>query len=355
MDQLPVLELEERARCVDSELRRIFKENAEHSDQKFRFNYVHRKGLPVAEFFRAALLIRQNYSEWVQLVASPKKSNGVLAPITDNATLMFCLHLYDSLKVIHLNPELDFITTRKDAKCNHLICEPNQFKREYTQERFTEYFGHAIDTWVSWKEPQVFSESITNWLSASVAALKDNSVLTTPESVFHVIDIEAHKAFGLPFFVHKHRRYYEWKLLPSFFSRAFSIHITFEVPSTTPESLLEVVVRLFPQLPDLAPCIIQYYRFLSLSKLSSGETIPDNRLLMASRGDISAWFGCDVTFDNVNHNSPLVHQAALSVIRKHPELFITWSRNSDMKRLYGLLVIPALQARRSRPPRESLS
>lgn len=269
-------------------------------------------------FYRAALLIRSNYSEWEHFVSdSSSPAPEVFESFTEDTVMVFFLFFCDRLNIYNLDPRYQFLDYGRRSPNTCII-----YYRD--RSRLFSDIKSIIKLWTDLGCPpnrvrfgskfRIVKTNHSKYIGREASyrgcsELTDAFFFLAHEFDFTHIAIDgagdANYPFGRLIFV-----------IPGFVANIFVslAYDSFEV------NTLQVVRKLFPDFRDLIPKIVDNYFESVTVPMPAGDSnveFPVVRKLLEKR------FSCKIRYDvyNMNYSPPLYNQSIIATFKSHPGLF----------------------------------
>lgn len=283
----------------------------------------------LSKFLRAAFLVRSNFDQWNVLVKNPSsKPSSVFKSILDDKLLVFLLFWCDIIMVFHLDPRSPFLDCDRWNKESYIICT-NIDHEVGTEEKI-------LDFWAALGMPgketlwgkdmgeleMMRSETIgrerrhdnfcLGWYFYRIAYKFDLSFLTdiyngeasTDEMLFNMTEFVL-KASGA---------------------------LAFDMEEL---SILESLMRLFPQFPPLVANVSKKY-ILDVNELNLSTVDYQHTKYRVLEEE----FGCNLMYRSDYVNMFPCNQSLLKMFKRYPQLYTRWAADAEMQHLYYMLVAP---------------
>lgn len=346
-DEYSPLERQERARRIDFAMRHHLTNIyfGEFSKEQLKTTKVKddiyerltiQSKLP--KFLHAALLVRRNPVQWKNYLECPiRRPHKVFESFFEDKLLVFCLFYFDKMKIFNLDPCYPF-----------LICEQveaNTYIIHVEQDDELGVVRSVIEMWISmglpWRESKCGERlsSIARTLEED-KKIKEKRKDVNIEWLLWEISLE----IGLVDTICDRIADKVYLDMFYFISDA-SIAVAFDSGGL---NTLELTYQLLPQFPEFVPkAIRQYYLSLINPQRPSHQNQPE---IVSARQEEDTFpiaeailndiFKTKISYNGVNENTPIRNRSVLEVIKKHPELFIRWTTDLRMRKIYRKLIDP---------------
>lgn len=322
-----------------------------------------------ALFFKAALLIRNNYEDWVLYLKNiSEPSPAVFEPFAGNFRLVIFIFMCDCFKVFHFDPHYPFLigdqrTSRKFVIHNDTFDSEKDIKR-------------VVELWASMGFPEEVCKTQNILLRNDWKQLKESPDSYDEFPIFELF-LDMLEVFGferflkedgpdeedfnyyVPMFVKKKKTHMVVKLPDfiglmcdedfdidescsvSFYKNKFvkyaSIMLSFDYSNES----LEVIHKLFPQFPELIPDICrEYYLATTYTIGPSSKKRRDGVVVSLAEEEMNYYkavikligedMGCETSYQSEAKWDSICHKGVLNMIKRYPHLFVCWETDPIM-------------------------